>query len=92
MFPASAVSHELAARHRAVAHLNERYVIERLVEAVSRFDYPAELLDVQVLDDSTDETCEVLAACVERHARKACHRLYPPHNREGYKAGALKMA
>ena len=35
---------------------NERYVIERLVEAVSRFDYPRELLEIQVLDDSTDET------------------------------------
>ena len=42
---------------------NERYVIERLVEAVSRFDYPPELLDVQVLDDSTDETCEAARAC-----------------------------
>jgi cellulose synthase/poly-beta-1,6-N-acetylglucosamine synthase-like glycosyltransferase len=41
---------------------NERYVIERLVEAVSRFDYPLESLDVQVLDDSTDETCEVARA------------------------------
>jgi len=54
---------------------NERYVIERLVEAVSRFDYPPELLDVQVLDDSTDETCEVARSCVERprrtgHARR----------------------
>ena len=47
---------------------NERYVIERLVEAVSRFDYPRELLDVQVLDDSTDETCQVASGCVERHA------------------------
>src|SRR5258708_10009310 len=46
---------------------NERYVIERLVEAVSRFDYPPELLDIQVLDDSTDETCEAARACVERH-------------------------
>src|SRR5271166_3158877 len=33
---------------------NERYVIERLVDAVAQFDYPRELLDVQVLDDSTD--------------------------------------
>jgi len=47
---------------------NERYVIERLVEAVAKFDYPPELLDVQVLDDSTDETCEVALACVDRHA------------------------
>ena len=45
---------------------NERYVIERLVEAVSRFDYPHELLDVQVLDDSIDETREIASECVER--------------------------
>jgi hypothetical protein len=41
---------------------NERYVIERLVEAISRFDYPRELLDIQVLDDSTDETQQVASA------------------------------
>ena len=70
---------------------NERYVIERLVEAISRFDYPSELLDVQVLDDSTDETRQVARACVERHAAHGMpigyiHRT----NREGYKAGALE--
>ena len=70
---------------------NERYVIERLTEAVARFDYPRELLDVQVLDDSTDETQEVARACVERHATQGMpithiHRT----NREGYKAGALE--
>ncbi len=42
---------------------NERYVIERLVEAVSRFDYPPELLDVQVLDDSTASSAMPLRAC-----------------------------
>ena len=70
---------------------NERYVIERLVEAVSRFDYPRELLDIQVLDDSTDETVQVARACVERFAAQGLpicciHR----SNREGYKAGALE--
>jgi cellulose synthase/poly-beta-1,6-N-acetylglucosamine synthase-like glycosyltransferase len=70
---------------------NERYVIERLVEAVSRFEYPRELLDIQVLDDSTDETVQVARACVERFAAQglpiSCiHR----SNREGYKAGALE--
>src|SRR5216684_4899546 len=70
---------------------NERYVIERLVEAVSRFDYPRELLDVQVLDDSTDETCEVAGACVERHAAQGIPIVYVHRtNREGYKAGALE--
>jgi cellulose synthase/poly-beta-1,6-N-acetylglucosamine synthase-like glycosyltransferase len=70
---------------------NERYVIERLVDAVAAFDYPPELLDIQVLDDSTDETCDVARSCVERHAAQGLpivhiHRT----NREGYKAGALE--
>lgn len=70
---------------------NERYVIERLAEAVSRFDYPRELLDVQVLDDSTDETQEVARACVERHAAQGMPIEYIHRtNREGYKAGALE--
>ncbi len=70
---------------------NERYVIERLVEAVSHFDYPAELLDVQVLDDSTDETREVARACVERHAAQGMPIVYIHRaNREGFKAGALE--
>jgi cellulose synthase/poly-beta-1,6-N-acetylglucosamine synthase-like glycosyltransferase len=70
---------------------NERYVIERLVEAVSRFDYPHELLDVQVLDDSTDETQQVARACVDRHAAAGMPITYIHRtNREGYKAGALE--
>ena len=70
---------------------NERYVIERLTEAVSRFDYARELLDVQVLDDSTDETQEVARACVERHAVQGMPITYIHRtNREGYKAGALE--
>ncbi|HVH59617.1 MAG TPA: cellulose synthase family protein [Candidatus Sulfotelmatobacter sp.] len=70
---------------------NERYVIERLTEAVARFDYPRERLDVQVLDDSTDETQEVARACVERHAAQGMPITYIHRkNREGYKAGALE--
>src|SRR6202163_2548769 len=70
---------------------NERYVIERLVEAVSRFDYPPELLDVQVLDDSTDETCEVARACVDRHAALGIPVTYiNAATPEGFKAGALE--
>ena len=70
---------------------NERYVIERLVEAVSRFDYPRELLDIQVLDDSTDETVQVASACVQRFAAQGLpiHYIHRS-NREGYKAGALE--
>ncbi len=69
---------------------NERYVVERLVEAISRIDYPPELLEVQVLDDSTDETQAVALACVERHRALGLNIHYLHRaNREGYKAGAL---
>src|SRR5580765_8268963 len=44
---------------------NERYVVERLVDAIARLDYPPALLEVQVLDDSTDETQKVARGCVE---------------------------
>ena len=69
---------------------NERYVIERLVEAISRLEYPRDLLEVQVLDDSTDETQEVAQSCVERYRALGLdvHYLHRA-NREGYKAGAL---
>ena len=43
---------------------NELYVVERLLDSVARLDYPRELLQVQVLDDSTDETTEIAARCV----------------------------
>ena len=70
---------------------NERYVIERLVEAVSRFDYPREFLDIQVLDDSTDETQQVASACVARFSAQGLPITYIYRaNREGYKAGALE--
>src|ERR1700751_277427 len=70
---------------------NERYVIERLVEAFSRFDYPRELLDVQVLDDSTDETQQVASSAVDRFAAQGLPITYIHRsNRAGYKAGALE--
>ncbi|HKS83148.1 MAG TPA: cellulose synthase family protein [Candidatus Acidoferrales bacterium] len=70
---------------------NERYVIERLVEAVAQFDYPRELLDIQVLDDSTDETQEVARNCVERQRALGVPISYIHRdNREGFKAGALQ--
>ena len=44
---------------------NERYVAERLIEAVARLDYPADRLEIQVLDDSTDDTRDRVARAVE---------------------------
>jgi len=69
---------------------NERYVVERLLEAVTRIDYPRELLEIQVLDDSTDETEVVCSRLVSEYAR-AGHPISYHHrdHREGFKAGAL---
>src|SRR5438874_6023544 len=69
---------------------NERYVVERLLNAVTRIDYPRELLEIQVLDDSTDETEVVCSRLVSEYAR-AGHPISYHHrdHREGFKAGAL---
>src|SRR5579863_6970543 len=40
---------------------NERYVVERLIDSVCQMDYPRELLEIQVLDDSTDDTQDIVA-------------------------------
>ncbi len=69
---------------------NEQYVVDRLLDAVCRIDYPREKLDIQLLDDSTDETVEVARALVERYAALG-HPVTYLHrdSREGFKAGAL---
>jgi cellulose synthase/poly-beta-1,6-N-acetylglucosamine synthase-like glycosyltransferase len=70
---------------------NEMYVVERLVEAVCAIRYPRELLEIQVLDDSTDGTRDIAAACVKRHKDLGfdIHHIYRT-NRLGFKAGALE--
>jgi cellulose synthase/poly-beta-1,6-N-acetylglucosamine synthase-like glycosyltransferase len=45
---------------------NEQFVVDRLVDAVCKLQYPADKLDIQVLDDSTDETVAVASAVVDR--------------------------
>ena len=69
---------------------NERYVVERLIDAVAAFDYPAERLEIQVLDDSTDETRRIAQRVVARWAAAGVDIQYlsRPH-RAGFKAGAL---
>jgi cellulose synthase/poly-beta-1,6-N-acetylglucosamine synthase-like glycosyltransferase len=69
---------------------NEQFVIDRLIEAVCAMEYPREKLDIQVLDDSTDETQEVATGIVARYAALG-HPITYIHrtNRHGYKAGAL---
>ncbi len=69
---------------------NELYVAERLIDAVAQLDYPAALLEIQVLDDSTDETIEVIRGAVERwRARGIRIEQVRRANRIGFKAGAL---
>src|SRR6476660_4814384 len=70
---------------------NEMYVADRLVESVCALDYPRELLEIQVLDDSTDETCGIAQAAVRRFAAKGVDiKYYHRTDRTGYKAGALE--
>src|SRR6266550_8907283 len=70
---------------------NEMYVADRLIEAVCGIDYPRDRCEIQVLDDSTDETRSIADLAVRRFAAqgydiKYIHRT----NRVGYKAGALE--
>ncbi|WP_248352687.1 cellulose synthase family protein [Anaeromyxobacter oryzae] len=70
---------------------NELYVTERLIDAVARIEYPRDLLEVQVLDDSTDETQGIARACVERHRALGLDIVYVHRtDRKGFKAGALE--
>ncbi|KEO74094.1 glycosyltransferase [Anditalea andensis] len=70
---------------------NEKYVVDRLIHAAAAIRYPAAKLEIQLLDDSTDETVQMVQSCI---------RLYPQFDivhiqrddRKGFKAGALKNA
>ena len=83
---------------------NEQFVVGRLIEACCRLDYPRDRFEIQLLDDSTDETREVARAIVQRYAAgvnagcldaaaglgpQPVHYLHRT-NRRGYKAGALE--
>src|SRR3982750_1230119 len=69
---------------------NEVYVAERLLRSVSELDYPQELVQIQVLDDSTDETRDITAACAEELCQRGFNvqRIHRT-DRTGFKAGAL---
>jgi cellulose synthase/poly-beta-1,6-N-acetylglucosamine synthase-like glycosyltransferase len=70
---------------------NELYVVERLIDSVCAIDYPRELFEVQVLDDSTDETQGIARARVEAWKRKGVDITYIHRtDRAGFKAGALE--
>ena len=70
---------------------NEMYVADRLIDAVCQLNYPRELLEIQVLDDSTDETRIVAERAVMRNAADGIDITYIHRtDRTGYKAGALE--
>src|SRR5579864_219621 len=70
---------------------NEMYVADRLIEAVSGIDYPRALLEIQVLDDSTDETRSIAELAVRRLVAQGVDIKYIHRtDRTGYKAGALE--
>ncbi|HMS65431.1 MAG TPA: glycosyltransferase family 2 protein [Ignavibacteria bacterium] len=71
---------------------NEQYVITRLIDSVIRLDYPKDKLEIQILDDSTDESTKIIESHIQKYLAQGfdishIHRT----NREGYKAGALKI-
>jgi cellulose synthase/poly-beta-1,6-N-acetylglucosamine synthase-like glycosyltransferase len=69
---------------------NEQFVVERLLDAICRLNYPLDKLDIQVLDDSTDETVAVARGLVNHYAARGFPVTYHHRsNREGFKAGAL---
>jgi len=90
-------AHEIKERFKELPHVtvqlpvyNEMYVVERLIDAVCGIDYPVDKFEVQVLDDSTDETQQIAKAVVERYQNKGMNISYLHRTvRTGFKAGAL---
>ncbi len=69
---------------------NERYVVERLIDAAAGLDYPRDRLTIQVLDDSTDDTTDIAEARAAQHRAAGVDvRVLQRADRSGYKAGAL---
>lgn len=72
---------------------NEKYVAKRLLDAVCGLDYPKDKMRIMVLDDSDDDTVELLAGAVRDYERQGfCIEHVRRGTRQGYKAGALRHA
>lgn len=69
---------------------NEKYVVQRLIQNIAQLDYPENLLEIQILDDSNDETTKIVKECVDELPNKKIFKLIRRPERNGYKAGALK--
>ncbi len=72
---------------------NERYVVERLIDRIAAFDYPRDRFEIHVLDDSTDDTREIVARKVAEYRTRGfqIEQIFRP-GRQGFKAGALRDA
>ncbi len=71
---------------------NERHVVGRLIQAVVNIDYPKELHEIQLLDDSNDETRKIAADLVNKYSEMGFNiRHIVRENRNGFKAGALNL-
>lgn len=72
---------------------NERFVVERLLATVAAFDYPADKLQIQVIDDSTDDTTDLVAKLVAGYQAAGLDMVHIRRPvRQGFKAGALQYA
>ncbi len=70
---------------------NEKYVVKKLIEKICAMEYPAGRLEIQILDDSTDETSEIITDTITRYQQQGiCITHIRRKNRQGYKAGALQ--
>lgn len=72
---------------------NERYVAEAVIDSCAKLDYPTDKLEIQVVDDSDDETIKIVDDCVAKWTSKGIDvKIVRRDTREGYKAGALRDA
>jgi len=70
---------------------NEINVVARIIESVAKMDYPKDRMEIQLLDDSTDETEKLTSIIVEKYKKDGFNISYVHrNNRDGYKAGALQ--
>jgi cellulose synthase/poly-beta-1,6-N-acetylglucosamine synthase-like glycosyltransferase len=70
---------------------NERHVVERLIDAAVKLDWPVDRLQIQILDDSTDDTNQIIANTLERHEDKGVWLEHVRRtDRRNFKAGALQ--
>ena len=89
--PSLKAKHNLPSITVQLPVFNEALVIERLVNSVVRLDYPTHLLQIQILDDSTDDTTTIAQMLVDTYCRQGFNiELIHRHERPGFKAGALK--